>query len=257
MGYLYSLLYAVPWLGSLITVLVIGFQIWMIVDCVRNRNDLYWIFIILFFSFIGALVYYFVCKRAAPEADGSFSRRRLQRQRIEELQNKIHHLDKAHHYAELGDVYREQQKWAQAQQAYESALEREKDLFDARAHLGYVLLARGRAAEAWEQLGPALQQQPNFELGELLWQCARCQAALGRLPEARGLYEKFLVSHGYLQAQLEYAELLDKLGDSAAGTRALQQVVHDFDHAPRFLKRTNHQWKRKAERLLLAKGVKP
>lgn len=257
MGYLYSFFYAIPWLGAVISVLVLAFQVWMIVDCIRSGNDIYWIFIIFFFSFVGALVYFFLCKYGTSGVDRSFSKRRAQKRQIEELQSKIHHLDKSHHYAELGDVYRAQKKWAQAQQAYGSALDRDKDLFDARVHLGYVLLAQGRAAEAWNYLGPAVQKQPSFESGELLWQCARCQAALGHLTEARQLYEKFLVSHGYLQAQLEYSEVLDKLGESAASAEALKQIIHDFEHAPRFLKRTNHQWKRKAQRLLLARGVKP
>ena len=200
MGYLFSLFYAIPWLGTLIGLLVLAFQIWMIVDCLRNGNDYYWIFIILFFSFIGALIYFFVCKYGTSGVERSFSKRRNQQRQIEELQAKIHHLDKGHHYAELGDIYRDQKKWAQAQQAYESALERDGELFDARAHLGYVLLAQNRAEEAWKYLEPALQQQPKFESGELVWQCARCQAARGQLQLARELYDQLLASHGYLQA---------------------------------------------------------
>ena len=129
-------------------------------------------------------------------------------------------------------------------------------MFDARVHFGYVLLAQGRAAEAWKFLGPSFQQKPQFESGELLWQCARCQAALGQLAAARELYERFLIGHHYLQAQIEYAELLDRLGDKAACVIALQEAVADGKSAPRFLRRSNRPWMIKARRLLIAKRVK-
>ncbi len=253
MGYLFSLFYAIPWLGTLIGLLIFAFQIWMIVDCIRSGNDYYWIFIILFFSLIGALIYFFVCKTGTSRVEQSFSKRRNQQRQIEELQAKIYHLDKAHHYAELGDLYRDQKKWAQAQQAYESALERDSELFDARAHLGYVLLAQGRAEEAWKVLEPALQQQPKFESGKLLWECAQCQAARNQLPSARQLYEQLLASHGYLQAQVEYAEVLDRLGETKACVEVLRQAIADARSAPRFLKRTNRPWLKKAEKLLAGK----
>src|ERR1051326_2978086 len=118
MGYLFSLLYAIPWLGRAVGLLTLALQIWMIVDCLRNGNELYWIWIILVLGPIGPVIYFFVCKYRTSRVERSFSKRFLQRRQIQELQSKIHHLDKADHYAELGDVYREQHKWPLAQQAY-------------------------------------------------------------------------------------------------------------------------------------------
>ena len=247
---------AIPWVSSVTTLLMFAFQIWMIVDCIRNKNGLYWIFVILVFSVIGALVYYFVCKADSGLVEQSYSKRRQQRRRIEDLKNKIHHLDKAFHYAELGDVYREQKKWVLAQQAYVAALERDGNMVDARTHLGYVLLAQNQAEQAWTLLEPAFQKQPDFESSELLWQCARCHTALGRLPEARELYERLLARHGYPQAQLEYAELLDRLGATPASIAALKQLIADIRTAPRFHQRASRPWVRKAHRLLLTKGIK-
>ncbi len=254
MGYLYELFYAVPWLGRLIGLLVFAFQIWMIVDCVRSGNEWYWIWIILFLGPIGALIYFFMFRYRSSGIERSFSKRRNQLRQIEELKSKIHHLDKADHYAGLGDIYRERHEWALAQQAYESALERDDSLFDARVHLGYVLLAQNHCADAWKLLDPALQQKPSFESGQLLWQSARCQAALGQLPQARQLYERLLDSHSYFEAQYEYAELLDRLGDNAACIGAARQLVADVKHAPRFHQRVSRPWLRKAQHLLRAKG---
>jgi hypothetical protein len=255
MGYLYELFYAVPWLGRLIGLLVFAFQIWMIVDCVRSGNEWYWIWIILFLGPVGALIYFFVCRYRSTGIERSFSKRRIQQRQMEELKSKIHHLDKAYHYAELGDLYRERHEWALAQQAYESALERDDSLFDATVHLGYVLLAQGRAADAWKLLEPAFQHQPSFESGQLIWQCARCQAALGQVQQARQLYERLLENHSYFEAQYEYSELLGRLGDKEACVAAARQLVEDVKHAPRFHQRAGRPWLRKAQHLLRSKGV--
>ena len=255
MGYLYQLLYTVPWLGSVIGLLIFAFQIWMIVDCVRSGNDWYWIWIILFLGPIGAAIYFFMFRYGSSGIERSFSKRRNQLRQIEELKSKIHHLDKADHYAELGDIHRERHEWALAQQAYESALERDGEMFDTKVHLGYVLLAQNRPHEAWKFLEPALQQKPSFESGQLLWQSARCQAALRQLPQARQLYERLLDSHSYFEAQYEYAELLDRLGERDACIAVAKQLVHDVRHAPRFSQRASRPWLKKAQRLLHARGV--
>jgi hypothetical protein len=255
MSYLYSLLYAAPWVGVVIGSFILAFQIWMIIDCLRNGNELYWIWVILVLGPIGVLIYFFNFKYRTSRVERSFSKRFAQRRQIQELQAKIHHLDKADHYAELGDVYREQEKWALAQQAYQSALERDPDMFDARTYLGWVLLAQNQPEEAWKLLEPALRQKPTFKAGELLWQCARCQAARGQLPQARQLFEQLLDSHGYFEAQYEYATLLARMGDKKASSAAARQLVDDVRHAPRFHQRVSRPWMRKAQRLLRANGA--
>ena len=255
MSYFYELFYSVPWLGRIIGLLIFAFQIWMIVDCVRSGNEWYWIWIILFLGPVGALIYFFVCKYRSTGIERSFSKRRLQQRQIEELKGKIHHLDKADHYTALGDVYRERREWVLAQQAYEAALERDGEMFDAKVHLGYVLLAQNRAPEAWKFLEPAFRQKPTFESGQLLWHCARCRVALDQLSEARVLYEQLLGSHSFFEAQYEYAELLARSGDDGTCVQRLTELIHDIRSAPRFAQRTSRPWLKKARKLLHAKGA--
>ncbi|HVM63195.1 MAG TPA: tetratricopeptide repeat protein [Verrucomicrobiae bacterium] len=250
MGYLYSLLYSVPWLGATVGIVVLALEVWMIIDCIVNGNEGYWILVIFMLGPIGVVAYFFARKYGTSRAERSLTKRFLQRRRIQELRGKIYHLDKAYHYTELGDIYREQHKWALAEQAYRSALEREPDMFDAQAYLGYVLLFQNRAEEAWELLEPSLQRQPNFKSGDLLWQSARCQVARGRLAEGRELYERLLAAHGYFEAQYEYTVLLDRLGDRDKALAAARELVEDVKHAPRFHQRASRPWGRRARRFL-------
>src|SRR5262249_29551135 len=104
-------LLATPWL-----IIPQLFSLCMFIDAIRREEWIWAIFI--FFGFgLSALLYFFMVYRAAPSATrgfelpGSFDRRR-----IRELQSKIHHLDKAHHYSELGDIYFQQGKLPKAEE---------------------------------------------------------------------------------------------------------------------------------------------
>ena len=112
-----------PWL-----LILFAFQIWMFVDAVR-RQEWLWAILIFFFSFLTAFLYYFFVYRASrPVATEGFELPGMHhRNRIKELQAQIHHLDKAHHHAELGDIYFQQGKLEEAEKCYRAALERKAE----------------------------------------------------------------------------------------------------------------------------------
>ena len=260
MGYLIELMQSAPpafsWLMSLLALLATAFTIWMLIDCLRNGREYYWCCIILMTGGLGALVYFFLYKWEGSSLENLLFKQRNLRQRVRELEAKIHHLDKADHYADLADIYRKEAKWDEARELYEEALERDSELFDARVHLGYVLLAQGDAKKAWGCFEPALKTKPDFDHGELSWQAARCQVALCNLTIARKLYEQLLAAHTYAEAHLEYAELLEKTGNQKASIEALQRLVADAAHAPRFQQRRERRWTKQAENMLKAKGAR-
>src|SRR5829696_636179 len=89
-----------------IFLLIAAFQIWMLIDAAR-RGEWIWFAFMFIFPLINPILYYFLVYRAsqpinAPtfELPGAGTRRR-----IKELQDQIHHLDKAHHHAQLADTY--------------------------------------------------------------------------------------------------------------------------------------------------------
>src|SRR6266498_1819958 len=117
-----------------------AFQLWMFVDAVRREEWIWAVFIFIGFG-LSALLYFFLVYRAAPSATrgfelpGAFDRRR-----IKELQAQIHHLDKAHHHSQLGDVFFQRGKLAEAEACYRAAMDRDREDLDTRAHLGQCLL---------------------------------------------------------------------------------------------------------------------
>src|SRR5690242_11321875 len=95
-----DLLMRAPWL-----IVPLLFQAWMLIDAVRKQE---WIWVLfIFFGFgLSAVFYYFMVYRASPSATRGFELPGAHdRRRIKQLQAQIHHLDKAHHHSQLGDIY--------------------------------------------------------------------------------------------------------------------------------------------------------
>lgn len=244
------------WLSSLGGLLVIAFTIWMIVDCWREGRGFLWIWIMIIFNGFGALVYFFLFKFQETWIARQVIRQGQINRRRRELEAKVHHIDNAYHYTELGDFHLKHGNSEEAEKAYRAAIERDPRAEDASIHLGYALLGLGRPEEAWPHLEPALTTQPDYEYGELMWQAARCQSALGNPEAARELYERLLARYDYAQARLEYCDVLEKIGEHERRTEVLKKMIADAPHAPKFQQRKERKFVRMARKALAEQGVK-
>src|SRR5580693_4904020 len=111
------------------------FQIWMLVHALRNREWI-WALIIFIGSGLGALWYYMMVYRGSSSGAGGFELPGAQsRKHIRELKAKIHHIDNAYHHFQLGDVFFQKGKFAEAEKCYRAAMERDATDIDTRAHL--------------------------------------------------------------------------------------------------------------------------
>src|SRR3989441_4087075 len=167
------------WLGNPWLPLVSLFSLWMFIDAVRRREWVWAFFIFVGFGF-SALFYYFAVYRAAPSATRGFELPGAhERRRIKQLQAQIHHLDKAHHHSQLGDIYFQHGKLQPAEACYRAALERDPQDIDTRAHLGQCLLRQKRPAEARPLLEGVVAENPKHEYGYSLVAVAEDLAAPG------------------------------------------------------------------------------
>ena len=168
-----------PWLLLLFT-----FQLWMFIDAIR-REDGFGPFSSSSASGLSAVLYYFFVYRAAPSATRGFELPGAHdRRRIKELQAQIHHLDKAHHHSQLGDIYFQQGKLDQAEASYRAAMERDPQDIDTRAHLGQCLLRQKRAAEARPLLEGVMREKPDHDYGHTMMALAETLTALGETDAA-------------------------------------------------------------------------
>ena len=235
--------------------ILIGFQLWMIIDAVR-REEWIWAVCIFFFSVISALLYFFLVYRAQGPAAGAALTRGFElpgaqeRRRIRELQGRSHHLDKARDHLDLADIYFSQGKLKQAEASYRASLERDGEDIDAIAHLGQCLQRQGRSTEALPLLERAIATDSRHDYGHTLMALAETQTALGNPEGAFTTWKRVLENHGYARARVQFSELLIARGDRDRARTELNEVVSDDEHAPRFQRGRDKPWIRKARALL-------
>ncbi len=238
------------WISNPFLLLLIGFQIWMLVDALR-REEWIWAIFIFFGFIISTVLYYFLVYRATPSATRGFELPGAHdRKRIKELEAQIHHLDKAHHHLQLGDVYFQQGKLAKAQACYRASLERDAEDIDARAHLGQCLLRQKQLAEARPLLEKVCAENPKHDYGHSLMALAETQTALDEPDAAMVTWRQVLEHHAYARARVQLAELYLASNQPELARAEVKEVLADDVHAPAFQRKREKVWVRRAKKLL-------
>jgi len=236
--------------GSPFALLVCAFQIWMLVDAVR-QGEWIWALLILIGWGIAAVLYYFFVYRASPSYMRGFQLPGAQnRKRIKELESQIHHLDKAHHHFQLGDIYFQQGKLDQAKACYQASLERDPQDIDTRAHLGQCLLRQHKPAEARPLLEGVIAENPKHEYGYSMMAPAETLTALGESESAMKIWQQVTESHSYPRAKVQLAELYLAKNQREPALTELRDVIADDAHAPTFQRKRDRVWVRRAKGLL-------
>jgi hypothetical protein len=242
------------WISSPFVLLAGVFQLWMLIHAVRSKEWI-WALFILFMPLFGSIWYYVQMYRGSAGGLHGFELPGAQkRKRIKELQAQIHHLDKAHHHLELGDILFQQGKLSEAEASYRAALERDAEDLDTRAHLGQCLLRQRKPAEALPLLEGVCAQDAKHDYGHSLMALAETRAALGDVDGAMAAWRQVTASHSYAQARVQLAELLLARGENAQARAQLQEVLADAPHAPAFARKRERVWVSRARRLLRQPG---
>ena len=236
--------------SSPVVLLMVAFQVWMLVDAVR-REEWLWAAFIFFFSGLSALLYFFLVYRAAPSATRGFQLPgALDRRRIKELEDQIHHLDKPHHYLQLGDIYFQKGNLRKAEECYRASLERDAHDIDARAHMGQCLLRQRNAAAARPLLEEVCRENPKHDYGHSLMAYAEALGALGQTDAAVAAWKQVLANHSYARARVQLAELYLARNQKEEARFELRETLSDDARAPAFERKRDRVWIGKAKRLL-------
>jgi hypothetical protein len=238
------------WISSPFFLLMGVFQVWMLIHALREKEWI-WALFILVMPLFGSLWYYLQVYRASPGGMRGFELPGARnRKRIKELQAQIHHLDKPHHHLELGDIFFQQGRLAQAEASYRAALERDPQDPDIRAHLGQCLLRQKKAAEALPLLEGVCAQDSKHDYGYSLMALAESRAALGDVDGAIAVWQQVTAAHSYARARVQLAELLLARGQVEVARAQLQEVLDDAPHAPAFARKRERVWVRRARGVL-------
>jgi tetratricopeptide (TPR) repeat protein len=237
------------WFSLLGVGLLFLFNVWMIVDAVRRREWI-WAGIMFIFPGISTLWYFFYMFRGSSATSGFELPGAQNRRRIKELQAKIHHLDKAHHHSQLGDIYFQQGKLDKAEACYRASLERDAQDLDTRAHYGQCLLRLNRPAEAKPLLQGVLSENPKHEYNYTAMAYAETLAALGETEDALKSWQYVVANNSYPRAKVQLAEIYLAKNQPDLARAELQTVLAEDPHAPAFQRRRDRVWVSRAKSLM-------
>jgi hypothetical protein len=227
-----------------------AFQVWMLIHAIRNREWV-WALFIFIGSGLGAIWYYFSVYRNSSSATSGFELPGTQsRKRIKELQAQIYHIGNASHHFQLGDVYFQRGKFAEAEKCYRAALEREPKDIDARAHLGQCLLRLNRPAEARPLLESVMHEKPDHDYGYTMMALAETLTALGEKDNALLYWQHITQTHSYPRAKVQLAELYAVKNQNDLARAQLKEILNDDQHAPLFQRKRDRVWIRRAKSLM-------
>ncbi len=240
MGFLGALLY--PW-GFLLQALAI-------VHVIRRRPDTYWIFIILFLGPLGAIIYLAV--EALPDIGllGQSFKVFPRRKRIRELEAAIRDNPSPGNWEELGDLYMDEGRLADARAAFDKAIVARADTPDPFYRRGVCAVQMGDAAAAIPDLERVTAKDPNYDFQRAAGLLAHAYAQTGQKEKAEELFRKVTVTSTLSETYLNFAELLASEQRNAEAREWAQKVLDKKPTMPRYLQRRERPWFRKTKEFL-------
>lgn len=237
-------------IASPVWLLMTAFQIWMLVHAIRNGEWLWAVFIFIGWGLSAVFYYFFVYRNSASATSGFELPGAQSRKRIKELQAQIHHIGNASHHYQLGDVYFQKGRLAEAEKCYRAALELDPKDVDTRAHLGQCLLRLKRPAEARPLLEGVMNEKPEHDYGHTMMALAETLTALGETDNALLYWQHITQNHSYPRAKVQLAELYLAKNQPDLARAQLKDVVSDDVHAPAFQRKRDRMWIRRAKGLM-------
>jgi hypothetical protein len=233
--------------------IAVAFNVWMIVDAIRRRAELYW-FIVLILPF-GSLIYFFAVKARDynfARLGGSASPKKLRVSALSELERRAEETPSVANKLALADALEAHERYAEASELYRDVLQRHPEDKQALHGLSRALLGLRKAEEAVEQLAKLMELESNYrdysaalDYAEALWQTGRSDDAVDLL---RGLVnETRRINH-----RLALAHYLRLAGHDGPARIELEEALRDFESSPEFVRRRDKKWADRAQRELRA-----
>jgi len=170
------------------------------------------------------------------------------RRRIKELEAQIHHLDKAHHHSQLGDILFSAGQARQSPDLLSRGAGARPHGIDTRSHLGQCLLRKRKPQEARPLLEQVCVENPKHDYGHSDDGAGGDSGSVGRNRNGPSRVGAVLEDHSYARAAVQLAELYLQ-NQSATWPGELIEVVADDAHAPAFQRRRERGLGAKSESL--------
>ena len=222
-----------------------------IVHFIRRRPDGYWLWIIIFFGGLGALIY--IAAEVIPDAGllqqsfKAFPRRR----RIHELEAAILDNPSAGNYEELGDLYLEEGKYARARQCFDKSISARTDSPDPFYRRGVAEIELGDFAAAVLDLERVVSGDSQYDFYRAPALLAHAYANTGQAEKAEALFRQVTKISTASETYYNYANFLLSQGRNGEAREWAQKILDKKPSMPGYLRRRERPWFRRAQAFLL------
>ena len=220
-----------------------------ILHFVRRRPETYWLWIILMFGGVGALIYIVV--EVIPDAGllrGTFQVF-PRRKRIKELEGLVLDNPSIGNYEELGDLYLDDQQYARARECFDKVLAKTPtiDPYYRRALCELALDDLPAAAADLEQV---VSRDPKYDYQRAAGLRAHVLAKLGQRDKADSLFAETLQTSTLSETQYNYACFLLAEGRRDEARECAERILRKKATMPDYIRRRERPWFRKTKALL-------
>jgi hypothetical protein len=216
----------------------------------RRRPDNYWLWIIMMGGGLGALAYIFV--EVLPDLDLLRQQLRIfsHRKRIRQLETLILDNPSAGNYEELADLYLEQKKFAVAKDCYDRSISTRTDSPDPFYRRALCELELNDFPSAANDLERVVKKEPSYDYQRAAGLLAYAWSQNGKPEQAKQLFEQVTETSTLSETQYNYALFLAQHGQTPEARQWAQKILAKKATMPRYLKRRERTWFRKAATLL-------
>ena len=172
------------------------------------------------------------------------------RSRIRELERAIHDNPSAGNYEELGDLYMDDGRIAEARAAFDRAIAARADTLDPFYRRGVCALQLGDAAAALPDLERVVNKEADYDFQRAAGLLAHAYALTGQKEKAEQLFRKVTVTSTLSETYLNFAELLASENKNAEAREWAQKVLDKKPTMPGYLRRRERPWFRRAGEML-------
>ncbi len=228
------------------------FQLLMLIHFFRRRPEGYWFFVILFLGPLGAAVYFVIevipDLSVKPPVIRRFERKR-RRQWLEKLV-----VDSPSHEALTGlaEIHAVEGRHSEAIDLFGRALRLDPEDPERLYGRGRSYLETGQVANAIADLERVVQTAPSHSFYGAHLSLAEAYEAADQVDKALQAYEAILGRTTVSRAYFNYGRLLAQQGEIEKARRMMEEILAKKATLPRYLRRQERPWFRRAKAFLKA-----
>jgi hypothetical protein len=225
-------------------------QVAAIIDFIRRRPNMYWLWIILVGGPPGAAIYLVMEVLPDHRLSTDTFRWYTRRKRIKHLEIVVLDNPAPGNYEELADLYSEEKKFDRARQCFDKAISSRTDMPNPFYGRAIVALHLNDFAAATADLEKVMSFDRKFDYQRASGLLAYCYSRTNQSEKAERLFRETLTSSTLSETQFNYAAFLASQGRFDEAREWAQRILNKKVTLPRYLRRKEGPWFRKAMGLL-------